>query len=417
MRLTHHSPTLETKKQRLERPQIDYKTRKQRWTAVFAVLRREIKSRMLTHTYLWSTLTFAAVAFFTPALLNRNRDEASVLVIPPEANSVSRILELEREAPWSLMTAENTIEARNLVSAGHADAYLTRSEDNGWSLISAEPLDDRLLTALESSLDTHALTSVALEAGASRVEINESLSDAIIDPLVLDTNSVDTQPILFALGIGITVIFIVLLWGSTMANDVVQEKTTRVVEILIATLRPWQLLAGKILATTIIGTLQVAAILFATWGGLKAFGHGISFAGVPVELFIAGVFSILIGVPLLTSLMAALASRVDHIDDVSTATQPAYLLLMLPFAMVIYVVFGDSSTELLEALSYTPIVNIFAMPFSVVVNGAHPWQMLTSFGIGLATLAGIIALAGRAYSNSILRSGAIVSLRDAFTSC
>ena len=115
--------------------------------------------------------------------------------------------------------------------------------------------------------------------------------------------------------------------------------------------------------------------------------------------------------------MAALASRVDDIDDVSTATQPAYLLLMLPFAVVIYVVFGDSSTELLEALSYTPIVNIFAMPFSVVVNGAHPWQMLTSFGIGLATLAGIIALAGRAYSNSILRSGAIVSLRDAFTSC
>lgn len=399
-----------------QRPQVVHTAGANRWSVVFAVLFRELKAKLLTPGYLWSTLAFAAVAFFTPALLNRGGDAASVIAIPPESGALTGLLESGAQGAWSIREVADNDEAEALVTNGDVDAYLSPAADGGWSLVSSEAVSPELLESLQTLLATQSLTTSAVEAGATPDQLTEAVSGATINPVILEQAVVDMPTLLFALGVGVTIVFIVLLWGATMANDVVQEKTTRVVEILLATLRPWQLLAGKIIAITVIGILQVAAVLAATWAGLELFGDGISFEAIPVELVVVGVISVLIGVPLLASFMAAMAARVDHPDDVSTATQPVYLLLMVPFAAVVFLAFEKPSGAVLEILSYAPVTNIFAMPVFVAAGDVAPWQLLASLAIALLTLAAAIALAGRIYSNSVLRSGTTVSFREALSS-
>lgn len=399
-----------------QRPQLARTAGTNRWSVVFAVLFRELKAKLLTPGYLWSTIAFAAVAFFTPALLNRGGDNTSVIAIPPESGGLTGLLESGAQGAWSIREVADKHEAEALVTNGDVDAYLTPAADGSWSLVSSEAVSPQLLESLQTLLSTQSLTSAAVEAGATPEQLTEAVSDATVTPIILEQSVVDMPTLLFALGIGLTIVFIVLLWGATMANDVVQEKTTRVVEILLATLRPWQLLAGKIIAITIIGILQVAAVLAATWAGLELFGDGISFEGIPVKVVVVGVISVLIGVPLLASFMAAMAARVDHPDDVSTATQPVYLLLMIPFAAVVFLAFEKPNGPVLEILSYAPVTNIFAMPVFVTAGDVAPWQLLVSLAIALLTLAAAIALAGRIYSNSVLRSGTTVSFREALSS-
>lgn len=413
-------PTLENSRAPLteappqQRPQLA-RTSRNRWAIIAAVLRRELNARLLTPSYLWSTIAFAAVAFLTPAVLHRGDNEAPVIAVTPEVAVQTSLLESGSQGAWSIREVADNAEAEALVANGTIDAFLTSAADGGWSLVSAETLNPGLQNSLQTLLETKALTDSAIEAGASPDQLAEAVSGATVTPVLLD-QIVDMSTLLFALGVGLVTVFIVLLWGATMAADVVQEKTTRVVEILLATLRPWQLLAGKILAITTIGILQVAAVILSTWAGLELFGDGISLEGIPVEVMVVGVISILIGVPLLCSFMAAMAARVDHPDDVSTATQPVYLLLMVPFAAVVFLAFEMPKSTVMAVLAYLPVTNIFAMPVIVAVDDVEPWQLLASLVIALLTLVVAIILAGRIYSNSILRTGAIVSFREAISS-
>lgn len=413
-------PTLENSRAPLTedtpatRPQLT-RTSRNRWAIIAAVLRRELNARLLTPGYLWSTIAFAAIAFLTPAVLHRGDNEAPVIAVTPEVAVQTSLLESGSQGAWSIREVADNTEAEALVANGTIDAFLTPAADGGWSLVSAETLNPALQNSLQTLLETKALTDSAIEAGASPDQLAETVSGATVTPVLLD-QIVDMSTLLFALGVGLVTVFIVLLWGATMAADVVQEKTTRVVEILLATLRPWQLLAGKILAITTIGILQVAAVILSTWAGLELFGDGISLEGIPVEVMIVGVISILIGVPLLCSFMAAMAARVDHPDDVSTATQPVYLLLMVPFAAVVFLAFEMPKSTVMAVLAYLPVTNIFAMPVIVAVDDVEPWQLLASLVIALLTLVVAIILAGRIYSNSILRTGAIVSFREAISS-
>ncbi|SDS42171.1 ABC-2 type transport system permease protein [Corynebacterium timonense] len=413
-------PTLENSRASLteappqQRPQLT-RTSGNRWSIVAAVLLRELKARLLTPGYLWSTVAFAAVAFFTPAALNRGDSESPVIAVAREAGELTSFLESGAQGAWSIREVANTAEAEALVANGDVDAFLTPAVDGGWSLVSATSLDPELQNSLQSLLASVALTDAAAEAGASPDQLAEAASWATVTPVFLE-QSADLPSQLFALGVGLVTVFIVVLWGASMAGDVVQEKTTRVVEILLATLRPWQLLAGKILAITTIGILQVSAVILATWAGLELFGDGISLEGIPVEVFVVGVISVVIGVPLLCSFMAAMAARVDHPDDVSTATQPVYLLLMVPFAAVVFLAFEMPNSTVMEVLAYLPVTNIFAMPVFVTVDDIPLWQLLASLTVALLTLVAVIALAGRIYSNSILRTGTIVSFREAVSS-
>lgn len=381
--------------------------------AIWAVLRRELGARIPTSGYVWSTLIFAAVAFASPYLtsIGGSDDEPVRIAVTSEGRQLTETLEaggIEVEITAAQQDAEALLREESV------DAVLMRAGTGieGWTLLGDTSISPASLDAVQSAITTQRLIEVAQDAGVSPDEFSVAAEQSTVRTELLDPDGGDLPEILFALGSGAVIVFVILLWGATMASDVAQEKATRVVEIIIATIKPWQLLTGKIFAITIVGLLQVAIALAAAYAGLELFADGIDLSFLSPQVLTAGLIAVLIGVPLLAMLMAAMAARVEHADDLGTATQPVYLLLMAPFAAAVFAVFRAPDGLVMQVLSLAPVTNLFAMPARIAQTDVPVWELGASAVMALLAFATSVVIAGRIYSGSILRAGGPVSLRQ-----
>lgn len=214
---------------------------------------------------------------------------------------------------------------------------------------------------------------------------------------------------LVAMGFGMVFYVSALTFGTTIAQSVVEEKQTRIVEILLATVPARILLAGKLLGNSIlaIGTVVVTLVLvaiamFATGQEILLGDLGSSLVWFPV-LFAFGFV-------LLATMYAGAASLVSRQEDIGSVTSPVMMLVMIPFFLVIF--FFDNE-RVLAIMSYIPFSAPVGMPVRLFMGGADWWEPFVSLAIVLATILLLVGISSRIYSNSILRTGARVSLKDA----
>lgn len=379
--------------------------------AVWTVLRRELGARIPTSDYLWSTLIFAAFAFVGPYLISLGGSDDDTVRIAVTSESQQFTDELDAIGVDVEVTTSRE-DAEELLRDETVGAVLTTSasESGGWTLLGDTAVSPATVDSVQSAITTQHLTSLVAEAGFSSGEISAAIEQSAVQTALLDPDGDNMPEILFSLGSGAVIVFVILLWGATMASDVTQEKATRVVEIIIATIKPWQLLTGKIFAITIVGLLQVTITLAAAYAGLELFASGLDLSFLTSQVLVAGIISVLIGVPLLSMLMAAMAARVEHIDDLGAATQPVYLLLMAPFAATVFAVFRAPDGLAIQVLSMAPVTNLFAMPARIATGSVPSWELSVSTAVALLAFAVSIFVAGRVYSGSILKSGGTVSL-------
>jgi len=234
-------------------------------------------------------------------------------------------------------------------------------------------------------------------------------------PQDASTVSPPVDELLLALGMGAAIIVIVMLWGATLATGVVDEKASRVVEILLTCIRPWQLLIGKVFAVALLGLAQVAAIAGASLVGLAASGHSMVLTDLSSPIILTGVVSLVLGVVLFLMLMAALGARVERQEDLSSVLQPAYLLSLGPFAATVLLAFESPGSLWLDIASMAPFFNVFAMPVRMAIETVPFWQVGIAFLVSLITIAVISVFSGRIYGNAILRSGGKVALRESLS--
>ncbi|WP_127573665.1 ABC transporter permease [Georgenia faecalis] len=218
--------------------------------------------------------------------------------------------------------------------------------------------------------------------------------------------------LLLTLGVGAAIVLVVALWGATLATGVVDEKASRVVEILLACIRPWPLLIGKVLAVSLLGLTQFAVLALTAVGGLAASGSPVPSLGLPVAVLPVGLLCLVLGVVLFSVLMAGLAARVERQEDLSPVLQPAYGLTLAPFAAVVFLAFDAPDGPWLDVASMVPFFTVFALPVRMALETVPLWQQGLSLAVTVATIVGISALSGRIYGNAILRSGGKVGLRE-----
>ena len=190
---------------------------------------------------------------------------------------------------------------------------------------------------------------------------------------------------MLGLGFAGAAVVVILLWGIPLATDVMQEKVSRVVEILLTSVRPWQLLAGKVVATTIIGVTQLAVVLGATWVGLRMAGSSWGLGDLAVSQLLTGAACLALAVVTCSTLMAGLAARVERQDELSSALQPAMAVSLLPFSAAVYLAFEFSDTVWLDVASLLPMFNVFTMPARMAVEPVPDWQLALTLVIGALT--------------------------------
>jgi len=212
-----------------------------------------------------------------------------------------------------------------------------------------------------------------------------------------------------ALGFGLIFFMSAITFGSTIAQSVVEEKQTRVVEILMSTIPVRTLLAGKVLGNSILAFGQIAAIAILSSIGLLVTGQTALLATLGPSIIWFVVFFVF-GFVLLASLFAAAASLVSRSEDLPSVTTPVTMLVMIPYVLVL--VF-NSNALVLGIMSYVPFAAPVGMPMRIFLGQAAWWEPLASLVILLAATAGVIVFGSRVYANSLLRMGGRVKLKDA----
>jgi ABC-2 type transport system permease protein len=271
------------------------------------------------------------------------------------------------------------------------------------------PLDQLVQAATIGLRIDRALT----EAGAPAATVEE----------LKDQHPVDASPILPPdpnrdAKASVAFVAVLLLYGQLfgygiwVATGVIEEKSSRVVEILLSAIRPRQLMAGKIAGIGTLGLIQlifisVFAITLASVTGVLE---------IPADTFGAAALVVgwfVLGFAFYASMFAVAGALVSRMEELQNAIVPINLLVFASFFLSIGAV-QDPDSGLAKIASLLPISSALAMPVRIVLGSATAWEITAALAIVIGSTALLIPLAGRLYAGAVLRTGAKVRLRDAW---
>ena len=351
-------------------------------SGVFLVAEREIGSKLRSKAFLVSTgilLLIALVGVLVGGIMSKTTSDTKIAVTAETAQAVHGI------PGFAVTEAADKTAAERLVRDGTVEAALVPAPGDA----------------------SFGYTVVALHSPPSSLEglLAKTPKVTILEPE-------STNPLLrylVAIGFGVVFLMAASTFGATMAQSVVEEKQTRVVELLLTAIPARVLLAGKVLGNTVLAMAQIVLLAAIAVVGLIVTGQNGVLEGLGSPLVWFAVF-FLFGFVLLASLFAAAAAMVSRQEDIGSTTMPITMLVMAPYFLVI--IFNDNPV-VMTILSYVPFSAPVAMPVRLFVGDAQWWEPLLSLVILLVSCVAAILVASKIYENSLLRMGARVKLREA----
>ncbi|HET7490123.1 MAG TPA: ABC transporter permease [Acidimicrobiales bacterium] len=206
--------------------------------------------------------------------------------------------------------------------------------------------------------------------------------------------------------------FSISTYGAMVLSGVVEEKSSRTVEVLLARMPARNLLAGKIAGIGLLGLAQVAATAVVA---LVAASLADSFdvPAVRGTVLVWAVVWFVLGYALYATVFGALGSLASRTEDASSVTGPVTVLLVLGF-MVSFAAIGSTEATWAHLVSWFPITAPLAMPNRIAMGVATWWDPVVAVSFTVATIAGLVVLGGRVYTRAMLHTGATLSLGDAW---
>jgi ABC-2 type transport system permease protein len=389
------------------------------WEAVRLVAGREVTTRMRSKAFIITTVATLVllVGFALVMKLSGGGSDATVGVTS-QTSALAGPLEATASQIGQDVETKTVDEkaGRAQVADGTLDALVVSDGGAGGKLrvVVKKDLDGNLQDALTVLAGQVALNREIADLGGNPAAVQSSVADASVDVEPLE-EPYPYQPGQLVLGIvaGILIYMSLLLNGQMVAQGVVEEKSSRVVELLLATIRPWQLMAGKVLGIGFVGLVQMVVI-----GGVGiAAALGLDVLSISTSAAVGTVVWLvvwyLLGFIMYSLVFAALAALVSRQEDVGGVITPALMFVIVGYVIGISVLPSDPGNTLAEVLSVIPVFAPTLMPMRLAMGGVPVWEAAVSVGLVLALIPALVWLSGRIYANAVMRRGAKVKLRDA----
>jgi ABC-2 type transport system permease protein len=211
--------------------------------------------------------------------------------------------------------------------------------------------------------------------------------------------------------IGIVLLFVMLSQYCTwILIGVMQEKSSRVVEVLLATVRPIQLLGGKVLGIGLVALGQAALVVGFALALAAGVGSDVLKGDEPLALA-AELCWLVLGYAFYCWLYAAAGSTAERQDQVQTLALPLSIPILIGYIYSLTVASSGSPSTLFRVFAYLPPTAPFCMSVLVGLGQATWWEFVASALISIAGTAGMAVLAARIYRRAVLRTGGRVQLR------
>jgi ABC-2 type transport system permease protein len=273
-------------------------------------------------------------------------------------------------------------------------------------------------TSSQSPADSGLVDEVAAYLGALRTYQQAGLSPAQVTrainakPLTVRTLERGKSPTRGTSVIGIVLMFVMLTQYCTWTlMGVMQEKSSRVVEVLLAVVRPIQLLGGKVLGIGAVALGQAALIVGFALALGAAVGSDLIRGTAPLAL-LSELAWLVLGYAFYCWVYAAAGSTAERQDQVQTLALPLSLPILFGYIYSITVVSSGTPSLFFKVLAYLPPTAPFCMSALVGLGQAHWWEFAISALISIAGTAGVALFAARIYRRSVLRTGSRVRISE-----
>jgi ABC-2 type transport system permease protein len=387
--------------------------------AIRLVASREISTRFRSKAYRISTLVMlvliVAAVFIFKIVGGSSGPDATVGFTGSTASLASAVGPSAKAVGETVATTEVASEelGRSQVSNGTLDALLV-GDGQQVQVVVKKDLDSSLKNALNVVAGQLALNQQISKLGGDPRQVNAAVSNASVHSEPLEQPyPYNGQQLILGIIAGILIYMSLMINGQMIAQGVVEEKSSRVVELLLSTIRPWQLMAGKVLG---IGAVGLSQMLLIGVVGLVA-GLATGTLTIAVSAAIGTVIWVivwfLLGFLMYAIVFAALGALVSRQEDVGSVIFPALLFVIAGYVVGISVLPSDPGNSFAEVLSIIPVFAPTLMPMRLAMGGVPVWEAALSVGLVVVMIPILIWFAARIYRNAVMRTGSKVKLRDA----
>lgn len=406
---------------------------------VWAILRREYVQRVRNKWFLITTLGFPLLilgfGFLSGFMASEmGRDEPfDIGVVDRAGVQVSELTARLAEADSSIRA--EAVAGANIGDAGGLPGRLRTSSHDAFLVLEPEVLEGEpaiLLARTSVSQQRQraireAVRQASVQAGLERAGLGADDAAAVyqssragLTVSRVDQEGEQSQEILAGIALFFTfaLYMMFVIYGQIITRGVLEEKTSDIVEVLVSTVRPWELMLGKVLGIGAMGLTQIAiwvvtVALVASYGVMTSAPAvaeiQAQLAGLSdplLEMGIAFVVFFVTGYFLYASLFAAVGAVVGDQDEVQQMTFVPIMLIVVPFFLAFMAIqAGTVGSTWMTAISYFPFFTPILMVVRVTMGAAPAWEVVASVALLLVSIVGVAWVAGRIYRVGILMKG------------
>lgn len=406
------------------------------------IARREYRMRTQSRTFVIVTafLALIGVGIAMVPILGRviAGDETTTIAVyssdvqlgSATATSMTHLLNADGDTKYEIVAADDPAAAEADVRAGKTDGLLTvtRGADGELSfeaLTDASATDQRLFAVRQAVIQVN-IGDRLQRAGIEPSEAGQIFAETPwqLTPLDPDAHRLDDNfgaNYILAYGLVILTFMAVITYGQWVATSVAEEKSSRVMELLITAATPRQLLAGKVIGNGAAGLTQYAVVVIAALAGLLAQGAVAQYvlgdkAGTPLEdvnLWVLAPFGLFFvgGFALYSLLYAGLGSMASRTEDVQQATGPM-IFIGLGGYFAAFIALNTPDAAWVKILSLIPFFSPYMLPMRMLISSVAPWEWAVGAALMIVFLAGALWIAARVYSAGVLLYGQRANLRS-----
>ncbi|HSR45148.1 MAG TPA: ABC transporter permease [Acidimicrobiia bacterium] len=394
--------------------------------ASWLVARRELRERSKGRTYRITTLILMVVvvaAIVLPAVIDGDDgvtyDLGVVGTIDSDYLPTLEVLAGAVEVEISITEFSSVVEGESAVSDGEIDGLLVDGRQvvvrEAGSSVFYVSGGAGLVGLLSGAAQTLELQEIVVEAGVSAEELATTLTGEPIEVRGLEpedpnrlANEIASVASLFLL------YFAILSYGAWTLNGVIEEKSNRIVEVLMSALRPHHLLAGKVAGIGLLGLLQLALVS----GSALVAALAVDLFDLPqLTLSVLGslILWFVLGFSFYAVAYAGLGALVSRMEDAQSVATPLTLVGVVGYILAFQTL--EHPDGLLATITtFIPATAPFVVPIRTVQSAISWWELIAAVVMMGAAIYGMIRLAGRLYVGGILHIGQRMKVREAWRS-
>jgi ABC-2 type transport system permease protein len=387
------------------------------------IIRMEFKLTAANKLFIVLTILgpfLIAAVTVLPGTLSGSRmgsPETRIAIAGPDQGLIDAIGPALAASKIRLVPAQDNIASLDAeVLAGAFEGYIVLPPDliraGRLEYVSKGAGDIRMLGVLRGVIGQAIVAQRLVKAGISAAEVASLTRPPAVEQRQLtrtgEKKSSDFLTLLMTgLMLAMLLYMTVLLYGQVIGRSVLSEKTSKTVEIMLSSVRPMDLLFGKILGKVAASLLQYGIWVVVTMVFLKLFGPRLGVPlnlgiGLPTLLYLVLFF--LLAFFLYCSLYAALGAASEDEQHLGQLAWPMILFLVLPVVMI-FPILSTPQAPLVVGMSLFPLTAPIVMFLRILVGAAKTWEILLSVGLLLASSAGVIVLSAKIFRVGLLMTG------------